>query len=127
MIYLHFFSVKYRTVYSYTEKMFDKKLQFFCFSAKSHHVHYFLLKDPCPDSSSDYLRCLLFVPLWLISITGNLSCHQLLRDLKLNNRGKKVIPYPDPKRSLTILYNFVSCPNYFYEVSEECFLTEPNI
>ena len=59
----------------------------------------------------------MFVPLWAVSLLGNLSCHQLLRDLKLNNRGQKVIPYPDPKRKLTILFNFVSCPNYFYEVS----------
>lgn len=46
--------------------------------------------------------------------TGNLFTHLLLRDLRPPGTNERRIPVPNGN-IFTILFNYVSCPNYFYE------------
>ncbi|VDK67136.1 unnamed protein product [Litomosoides sigmodontis] len=46
---------------------------------------------------------------------GNLSIHLLLRNLRPPGTKVRKIPIPDAS-PMTLMFNFVSCPNYTYEV-----------
>ena len=48
-------------------------------------------------------------------ISGNLSIHILLRNLRPAGTRERRIPKPDGN-PLSLLFNLVSCPNYTYEV-----------
>jgi len=52
---------------------------------------------------------------FIIGELGNFSIHLLLRNLRPAGTKERKIPYPDAN-PLTLLYNYVSCPNYTYEV-----------
>ncbi|KAK6103805.1 3-oxo-5-alpha-steroid 4-dehydrogenase family protein [Brugia pahangi] len=47
--------------------------------------------------------------------TGNLSVHLLLRNLRPSGTKVRKIPIPDIN-PMTLMFHFVSCPNYTYEV-----------
>ncbi|KAL7647605.1 UNVERIFIED_CONTAM: hypothetical protein RMT77_001205 [Armadillidium vulgare] len=51
---------------------------------------------------------------FLICEIGNLSIHLALRNLRAPGTKERRIPYPT-KNPFTLLFNFVSCPNYTYE------------
>lgn len=51
---------------------------------------------------------------FLLSELGNFSIHINLRNLRPPGTSVRKIPVPDAN-PLTALFNFVSCPNYFYE------------
>jgi len=53
--------------------------------------------------------------IWILSELGNLSIHLALRDLRPPGTKERKIPYPT-SNPFTLLFNFVSCPNYSYEV-----------
>ena len=55
------------------------------------------------------LACFLFCEL------GNFSIHIALKNLRPAGSKERKIPKPD-KNPFTLLFNFVSCPNYTYEV-----------
>uniref|UniRef100_A0A0K0EXE3 very-long-chain enoyl-CoA reductase n=1 Tax=Strongyloides venezuelensis TaxID=75913 RepID=A0A0K0EXE3_STRVS len=57
-----------------------------------------------------YLGLTLFV----LSELGNLSIHILLRNLRPEGSKVRKIPKPDGN-PFTLLFNYVSCPNYSYE------------
>jgi very-long-chain enoyl-CoA reductase len=57
-----------------------------------------------------------------ISELGNFSIHLLLRNLRPAGTKERKIPYPN-SNPLTLLYNYVSCPNYTYEVYSWIFFT----
>ncbi|XP_002732370.1 putative very-long-chain enoyl-CoA reductase art-1 [Saccoglossus kowalevskii] len=52
---------------------------------------------------------------FLLNEYGNFSIHLTLRNLRPEGSKERKIPYPtgDP---MTLMFNFVSCPNYTYEV-----------
>ncbi|CEF70702.1 Sc2 [Strongyloides ratti] len=51
---------------------------------------------------------------FILSELGNLSIHILLRNLRPEGSKVRKIPRPDGN-PLTLLFNYVSCPNYSYE------------
>ncbi|CAI2344231.1 unnamed protein product [Caenorhabditis sp. 36 PRJEB53466] len=59
---------------------------------------------------------------FVISEFGNLSIHILLRNLRPAGTRERRIPKPDGN-PLSLLFNYVSCPNYTYEVSSWIFFT----
>lgn len=58
----------------------------------------------------------------MICEIGNYSIHILLRDLRPAGSKERKIPVPT-SNPFTILFNFVSCPNYTYEVGSWVFFT----
>ncbi|XP_023349559.1 probable very-long-chain enoyl-CoA reductase art-1, partial [Eurytemora carolleeae] len=66
-----------------------------------------------------YSRCDVQVYLGLAGFSicemGNFSIHLLLRNLRPEGSKVRKIPYPN-WNPLTSLFNFVSCPNYTYEI-----------
>jgi len=75
----------------------------------SYHVSHPLYTAPC--CSQVYVSAALFMLFEL----GNLSIHLLLRDLRPAGSKVRKIPMPN-SNPLTSLFNYVSCPNYTYEV-----------
>lgn len=67
-----------------------------------------------------FKREICSVNLWIVEIytsrLGNLSIHLLLRDLRPAGSKERKIPYPNAN-PLSQLFNYVSCPNYTYEVA----------
>ncbi len=53
---------------------------------------------------------------------GNFSVHVALRNLRPAGSKVRKIPLPT-SNPFTILFNFVSCPNYTYEVGSWIFFT----
>uniref|UniRef100_A0AAF5I431 EB domain-containing protein n=1 Tax=Strongyloides stercoralis TaxID=6248 RepID=A0AAF5I431_STRER len=51
---------------------------------------------------------------FILSELGNLSIHILLRNLRPEGSKVRKIPKPDGN-PFTLLFNYVSCPNYSYE------------
>jgi len=74
----------------------------------AYHVNHPLFT--APSDIQVYIGAALF----LISELGNLSIHLLLRDLRPPGSTARKIPYPN-SNPLTILFRYVSCPNYTYE------------
>ncbi|RZB77531.1 very-long-chain enoyl-CoA reductase art-1, partial [Asbolus verrucosus] len=52
--------------------------------------------------------------LFILCEIGNLSVHILLRNLRPEGTNVRKIPLPD-SNPFTLLFNYVSCPNYTYE------------
>lgn len=67
-------------------------------------------------TSPGKLQIILALTTFLISEYGNYSIHILLRDLRPPGTKERKIPYPNAN-PLTKMYNYVSCPNYTYEVA----------
>ncbi|XP_046848583.1 probable very-long-chain enoyl-CoA reductase art-1 [Xenia sp. Carnegie-2017] len=59
---------------------------------------------------------------FLVSEYGNFASHCLLRDLRPLGSTERRIPYPS-SNPMTSLFDFVSCPNYTYEVAAWIFFT----
>jgi len=59
---------------------------------------------------------------FIISELGNFSIHIALRNLRPEGSKERKIPYPT-SNPFTLLFNFVSCPNYTYEVYSWIFFT----
>lgn len=59
---------------------------------------------------------------FFLSEFGNLSIHFALRDLRPAGSKVRKIPYPT-SNPFTLLFNFVSCPNYTYEIGSWIFFS----
>lgn len=59
---------------------------------------------------------------FIVCELGNLSIHLLLKNLRPPGTKVRRIPVPDGN-PLSLLFNFVSCPNYTYEVGSWIFFT----
>ncbi|KJH42185.1 3-oxo-5-alpha-steroid 4-dehydrogenase [Dictyocaulus viviparus] len=71
-----------------------------------------------PAYTSPYFGdCQVYVGLlgFAVAEFGNLSIHILLRNLRSPGTRERRIPRPDGN-PMSLLFNFVSCPNYTYEV-----------
>uniref|UniRef100_A0A0N4Z084 very-long-chain enoyl-CoA reductase n=1 Tax=Parastrongyloides trichosuri TaxID=131310 RepID=A0A0N4Z084_PARTI len=77
----------------------------------SYFINHPAYTAPTLGSFQMYLGLLGFV----VAELGNLSIHILLRNLRPEGSKERKIPKPDGN-PLTNLFNFVSCPNYTYEV-----------
>ncbi|KAI6186157.1 Very-long-chain enoyl-CoA reductase [Aphelenchoides besseyi] len=77
----------------------------------SYFINHPLFTPPTLGALQLYGGVLAFV----VCELGNLSIHLLLRDLRPAGSKERKIPYPN-SNPLTQLFNFVSCPNYTYEV-----------
>jgi len=78
-------------------------------------VSYFVNHPYYTVPSFGYAQVYLGLAGFLLSELGNYSIHILLRDLRPPGSKERKIPYPN-SNPLTKLYDFVSCPNYSYEV-----------
>ena len=88
-----------------------------CILAQSNSGWCIFDKNYSPPEWQSYGRFLryFFVILFFLSEIQNLKCHLILRDLRIENSGKKGIPKG-------FLFNYVSCANYFWEfISWLCF------
>jgi very-long-chain enoyl-CoA reductase len=74
----------------------------------AYHVNHPLYTAPC--SCQFYIGAATFV----LGEIGNLCVHLALRDLR--PPGTTVRKIPMPTNLFTTLFNFVSCPNYTYEI-----------
>ncbi|KAK0419599.1 hypothetical protein QR680_014227 [Steinernema hermaphroditum] len=77
----------------------------------SYFVNHPLYTSPYFGHTQVYLGLAGFV----LAELGNLSCHVLLRNLRPAGTKERKIPMPDGN-PFTLAFNFVSCPNYLYEV-----------
>lgn len=59
---------------------------------------------------------------FLFNELGNLSIHIALRNLRPAGSKERKIPYPT-SNPFTLLFNFVSCPNYTYEIGSWIFFS----
>ncbi|XP_058799796.1 very-long-chain enoyl-CoA reductase [Phymastichus coffea] len=75
----------------------------------AYHVNHPLYTPP------SNVRFLVGLAIFLLCELGNLSIHLALRNLRPPGTTVRKIPKPTGN-PLTILFNFVSCPNYTYEV-----------
>lgn len=75
----------------------------------SYHVNHPLYTAP-----STGVQIYGALALFVLFELGNLSSHLLLRDLRPAGTTERRIPYPN-RNPFTLLFNFVSCPNYTYE------------
>lgn len=85
-------------------------------------VSYFInhpLYTPAYFGSVQVVGCLIG---FLICEFGNLSVHLLLRNLRPPGTKVRKIPRPN-SNPLTLMFNFVSCPNYTYEVGSWLFFS----
>lgn len=60
------------------------------------------------------LQMIIGLVIFVVCELGNLSIHLLLRDLRPAGTTVRKIPVPN-SNPLTLLFNYVSCPNYTYE------------
>jgi len=77
----------------------------------SYFINHPLYSKPMFGDAQVILGLLAFV----LCEFGNYSIHILLRDLRPPGTKERKIPYPN-SNPLTVLYNYVSCPNYTYEI-----------
>ncbi|XP_055693549.1 probable very-long-chain enoyl-CoA reductase art-1 [Lutzomyia longipalpis] len=75
----------------------------------AYHVNHPLYTSPCT------MQVYAGLAGFLISELGNFSIHMNLRNLRPPGTTVRKIPHADAN-PLTALFNFVSCPNYTYEV-----------
>ena len=78
----------------------------------AYHINHPLYTSPSPTQVNAFLGCFLGAEL------GNFSIHLLLRNLRPAGSKTRRIPVPD-WNPFTKLFNFVSCPNYTYEVNSK--------
>ncbi|KAI1719965.1 3-oxo-5-alpha-steroid 4-dehydrogenase domain-containing protein [Ditylenchus destructor] len=78
-------------------------------------ISYFINHPLYQVPSFGYAQVYFGLAGFLISELGNYSIHILLRDLRPPGSKERKIPYPN-SNPLTLLFNYVSCPNYSYEV-----------
>ncbi|CAF0913176.1 unnamed protein product [Didymodactylos carnosus] len=78
-------------------------------------VAYFVNHPKYTPASFGNVQIYLSLAAFLINEMGNLSIHLALRDLRPQGSKERKIPYPT-SNPFTKLFNFVSCPNYTYEM-----------
>jgi len=78
-------------------------------------VSYFVNHPKYTSPSFGNLQIYLALAAFLINEFGNLSIHLLLRNLRPPGSTERRIPYPN-SNPFTFLFNYVSCPNYTYEI-----------
>ncbi|XP_023349566.1 very-long-chain enoyl-CoA reductase [Eurytemora carolleeae] len=71
----------------------------------AYHINHSLYTPPSTNQVQWFSICEM----------GNFSIHLLLRNLRPEGSKVRKIPYPN-WNPLTSLFNFVSCPNYTYEI-----------
>lgn len=76
----------------------------------AYHVNHPLYT--APNSMQSHIALAAFI----VSELGNFSIHWLLRNLRPAGSKERRIPFPT-SNPLTAMFNFVSCPNYTYEVA----------
>ncbi|GAB1597617.1 very-long-chain enoyl-CoA reductase-like [Argonauta hians] len=77
----------------------------------AYYVNHHLYTSPEYGNKQVYIGLALFI----FSEIGNFSIHIALRNLRPSNTTRRLIPYPG-LNPFTWLFQFVSCPNYTYEV-----------
>jgi very-long-chain enoyl-CoA reductase len=80
-------------------------------------------RDP---SDEDLKRMMLCAMLFLLFEYGNYVCHCILRDLRAPGTKQRGVPVANGN-IWSALYNYVSCPNYTYEIlawAAFCFLAQ---
>lgn len=82
----------------------------------AYHVNHPLYTPPC------HATFLFGLAGFTLCELGNLSVHVALRNLRPPGTKIRRIPVPD-SNPLTLLFNFVSCPNYTYEFGAWAFFT----
>lgn len=75
----------------------------------AYHVNHPLFTPP------SQLQFLIGLAIFALCELGNLSIHLALRNLRPAGTTVRKIPVPDGN-PFTLLFNFVSCPNYTYEI-----------
>lgn len=75
----------------------------------AYHINHPLYTPP--TSSQVYI----FLAMFLLCELGNFTIHILLRNLRPAGSKERKIPYPN-SNPLSMMQNFVSCPNYTYEI-----------
>lgn len=76
----------------------------------AYHINHPLFTPP------PHLQMLLGLAIFMLCELGNLSTHLLFRNLRPAGTTVRKIPKPDGN-SFNFLFNYVSCPNYTYEVA----------
>ncbi|TKR65492.1 hypothetical protein L596_025888 [Steinernema carpocapsae] len=84
----------------------------------SYFINHPFYMSPYFGSAQAYLGLAGFV----LSELGNLSIHVLLRNLRPAGTKERRIPFPT-SNFFTQMYDYVSCPNYTYEVYSWVFFT----
>ncbi|CAD5113490.1 DgyrCDS2654 [Dimorphilus gyrociliatus] len=84
----------------------------------AYYINHPLYTPPVFGTTQIYIGLAGFI----ICELGNLSIHIALRNLRPAGSKERKIPYPT-SNPFTILFNFVSCPNYTYEVGSWFFFT----
>ncbi|KAJ2947906.1 hypothetical protein O0L34_g9697 [Tuta absoluta] len=82
----------------------------------AYHINHPLYTPPCDTCFIVGLAGFVFCEL------GNLSIHILLKNLRPPGTKVRKIPMPDGN-PFSLLFNFVSCPNYTYEFGSWLFFT----
>jgi len=75
----------------------------------AYHINHPLYTPP--SSTQVYI----FLAMFLVCEFGNFTIHVLLRNLRPAGSKERKIPYPN-SNPLSLMQNFVSCPNYTYEI-----------
>jgi len=75
----------------------------------AYHINHPLYTPP--TSAQVYI----FLAMFLLCELGNFTIHILLRNLRPAGSKERKIPYPN-SNPLSMMQNFVSCPNYTYEI-----------
>lgn len=77
----------------------------------AYYINHPLYTAPMYGDTQVYAAIAMFI----FNELGNLSVHVALRNLRPEGSKVRKIPYPT-SNPFTMLFNFVSCPNYSYEV-----------
>jgi len=83
-----------------------------------YYINHPLYTSPFFGNLQVYLGLIGFI----LCELGNYSIHIALRDLRPAGSKERKIPVPT-SNPFTILFNFVSCPNYTYEIGSWVFFT----
>ena len=75
----------------------------------AYHVNHPLYTPPSS------FQVYLFLAMFFLCELGNFTIHVLLRNLRPAGSKERKIPYPN-SNPLSMMQNFVSCPNYTYEI-----------
>lgn len=92
--------------------IFKNSLYYWGFAAYvAYYINHPLYTLPAFGDKQVYLSLALFA----FNELGNLSVHIALRNLRPEGSKVRKIPFPT-SNPFTLLFNFVSCPNYSYEI-----------
>lgn len=92
--------------------IFKNSIYYWGFAA---YVAYYINHPLYTRPSYGNLQIYLGLAGFIFNELGNFSIHLALRNLRPAGSKVRLIPYPT-SNPFTILFNFVSCPNYTYEI-----------